>query len=58
MAIPKYFEMYRTFLEAIGNEGFHGITEIKEQIIKNLKLLLKIWKCLYQAVIKDCLITV
>lgn len=38
MAVPKYFEMYGSFLEALSDGSVHILQDIKEQIIKDFGL--------------------
>ena len=38
MAIPKYFEMYRTFLECLKDGKIHKIKEVKTAVIKAFQL--------------------
>lgn len=38
MAIPKYFEMYRAFLECLEDGKIHTIKEIKTYVIQNFSL--------------------
>lgn len=33
MAVPKYYEMYRAFLESLADRQIHGVKEIKHKVI-------------------------
>ena len=38
MAIPKYFEMYRSFLRALADGGVHPYADVKKQVIADAGL--------------------
>lgn len=38
MAVPKYFEMYHSFLRALSDRKVHTLKDIKEQVIRDFEL--------------------
>lgn len=38
MAVPKYFEMYHSFLMALSDRKVHTLKDIKEQVIRDFQL--------------------